>query len=197
MWAFRETATVVELLGYNMSEMIIVLPFYELGPLSRVLCDLSIDWSIKTVLQLADNVFDALSIVHEAQICHNDVKSANFLVSLRNGRMHAVLTDFGVCTLLDAANAVAGLDKNSVIGKTICYSSPEILEEGKRLPQVMRKARDVFAASVILNELVTRELAWSGSQFKPNDEVVTAVLAGQRPDTTPHSSLIDMSQAVE
>lgn len=61
--------------------MTILLPYFEHGPLSRVLVDASVEWSMQTVLQFSSNVFQALCVVHEASIVHNDVKSANFLVT--------------------------------------------------------------------------------------------------------------------
>lgn len=49
------------------------------------------------MIELARDIFEALSIVHEAGVVHCDVKSMNYLVRIEESRYFAVLTDFGVC----------------------------------------------------------------------------------------------------
>lgn len=139
--------------------MVVIIPHYPLGSLSRVITDETITlWDMTVAIRLARDVFDALQTIHEAGVVHNDIKSGNYLVA-DNGQLHAVLTDFGVCTILNDANLVAGLTINKVVGKTISYAAPELLVKPANFipiePQ-LRKARDIYAAALIWNELVTR-----------------------------------------
>lgn len=95
--------------------------------------------------------------MHEASIVHCDIKSQNFLVRRDQGKLRAVLTDFGVCRVLQTANVVAGLLVNSVNGRSIAYSSPELFSRSViALPYDADKKRDVYAGSIVLNELATR-----------------------------------------
>lgn len=76
-------------------------------------------------MQLSLDLFEALAVVHDFNIVHNDVKSANYLVRGQGADLHAVLTDFGVCTVLDDANKVQGMTINTVTGKTMAYAAVE------------------------------------------------------------------------
>lgn len=99
--------------------------------------------------------------------------------------MRAVLTDFGVCQVLASATTVTGLTINVVTGKSMAYSSPEILQP----PQVpltpdMLKKRDVYAGSCILNELVTRQMAWHPLPVGGHATITYKIFRGERPDMT-------------
>lgn len=113
---------------------------------------------------------------------HYDIKALNYLVKAdetKPGMYRAVLTDFGVCKILDGAVKVQGLTINMVKGRTQAYSPPELLKD-EPIAAELWPARDVFAATVVLNELVTRELAWKDMS---DSSIASAVLSGARPST--------------
>lgn len=179
MHYFKDQPSIIKLLAYNSSEMHIAMPLFELGPLSRVLADTSVNWTFDVVLQLACDVFEAQRVVHEASVVHCDIKSQNYLVKQDAGKYCAVLTDFGVCRVLSSANVVAGLQVNFVRGKSIAYSGPELFSTSViPLQADAEKKRDVYAGSVVLNELVTRQMAWKYPQVFTTDEVTRMVLTG-------------------
>lgn len=160
LWSFRNSENIISLLAFNSSDMLIAMPLFKLGPLSRVLQDVDIDWSMVIALQLGRDVFAAQVVVHDAGIVHCDIKSQNYLVRMDESKQYrAVLTDFGVCKLLANANSVSGLVTNTVTGKSINYSSPEVLLKTDLSPDQETK-RDVYAGVTVLNELVTRQQAW-------------------------------------
>lgn len=128
MFYFRNEPCIIKLLAFNLSEMQIVMPYFELGPLSSVLtsAETELAWNFDVVLQLSRDVFDSLTVIHAASVVHCDIKSQNYLVHKIDGRLRAVLTDFGVCQVLDGATIVSGMQLNTVNGKSIQYSAPEV-----------------------------------------------------------------------
>lgn len=137
------------------------------------------------ILQLAIDVFEALVVIHEAGVVHCDIKSQNYLVELTDGQLRAVLTDFGVCIVLNEASTVAGMALNTVKGKSVSYSAPEVWQSvnGQQLTPDYLKKRDVYAGAVILNELLTRQMAWKHPRNFSMQEIRQMVLAGERPLT--------------
>lgn len=110
------------------------------------------------VIQLATDVYSAITTVHAASVVHYDIKSLNYLVKADSSNpnlFRAVLTDFGVCKIMDAATKVEGMSINQVTGRTPAFTPPETL---MLLPitQELWPARDVYAGTVICNELMTR-----------------------------------------
>lgn len=71
---------------------------------------------------------------------------------------------------------------NQVTGRTPAFTPPETLLQQPISPELW-PARDVYAATVVVNELVTRQPAWSGNS---NEQVSQLVLAGERPQTQPY-----------
>lgn len=70
-----------------------------------------------------------------------------------------MLTDFGVCKVLSGAATVVGLTINSITGKTVAYSSPEILLQRDKhafIPNDKSMKRDVYAGAIVMNELLSR-----------------------------------------
>lgn len=158
------------------------MPFYELGPLSRLLTDMSVTaWTMSVVLRLAVDVFEVMTHIHDAGVVHSDIKSANYLIKLEQRQYRAVLTDFGVCRILSNATQVTGMQLNTVKGKTIAYSAPELHSERWKSLQISNAdlmKLDVYAGAVVMCDLITRQISWRGQS---QQVIVDAVLAGQRP----------------
>lgn len=134
--------------------------------------------------------FFAIATVHAASVVHYDIKSLNYLVKrdkLYDGMFHAVLTDFGICKILDEATTVQGMSFNAVTGRTPAFTPPETFNLVS-VPSALWPARDVYAGSIILNELLTREAAWHARPT--NIDIKSLVLAGERPPSTPTPQLI-------
>ncbi len=113
---------------------------------SRILCR---GTYLEGVVELAAHIADALAYVHEAGICHRDMKPSNVLLT-RTGR--PVLVDFNL-------SATRPADLTHAAG-TAPYMAPEQLEafdeHGGAFPNsVAGPAADVFSLGVMVYELLT------------------------------------------
>ncbi len=99
---------------------------------------------------LIHEVAEGLDAIHAAGLVHRDVKPANIIVSGRNDRMSAYLTDFG---LAKAATSDSGVTRTGEVIGSLDYLAPEQIE-GRRVDA----RTDVYALGCVLFELVTGEV---------------------------------------
>ncbi|MEV6834126.1 serine/threonine-protein kinase [Streptomyces sp. NPDC051133] len=120
-------------------------------------------------------IADALAASHADGVVHRDLKPANVLLMQLDGRMHPMLTDFGIARLADSP----GLTRTHEFVGTPAYVAPESAE-GR--PQT--SAVDVYGAGILLYELVTGHPPFSGSSAL---EVLHQHLSAEprRPSTVP------------
>ena len=105
---------------------------------------------LKTALQLAEEIADALDYAHGQGVVHRDIKPANILVT-ESG--HAKIADFGIAKLNLAHFTLPG----RVLG-TPAYMAPEQLSgEG------VDGRSDLFSLGVILYAMVTGHSPFQGS----------------------------------
>jgi hypothetical protein len=118
-------------------------------------------------VRIALDVVDALRSCHERGIVHGDVKPENILVSETNGRVHAMLIDFGAASV--ASDAGAELQPMT----TPLYAAPERLEGAK--PSV---SSDVYSLACVVYEAVCgkapRALSAEGSLVALDEVVPTS-----------------------
>ncbi len=96
---------------------------------------------------------EALAAVHAAGIVHRDLKPANLLLDHARPGAPVRLADFGIARLLDD---VAVTSSGSILG-TPGYVAPEVLRG-----EPLGPACDVYAVGVILYELVTGSVPFTG-----------------------------------
>ncbi|MER5643737.1 serine/threonine-protein kinase [Streptosporangium sp. NPDC002524] len=109
---------------------------------------------------------DGLAAVHAAGLVHRDVKPANVLVTRREGRLTALLSDFGI------ARSINGAAHTQPIG-TPAYLAPEIVVGRPPTP-----AADVYALGVTAYELLAGRPPFQAEHV---DALVRAHLEGAPP----------------
>jgi serine/threonine-protein kinase len=110
---------------------------------------LPIGHAIAVTLQVAK----ALAFAHQEGLVHRDVKPQNVLLS-QTGQ--AKVTDFGIARALD----VQGLTETGTVLGTSHYIAPE-QAHGERVGA----GTDVYSLAVVLYELLTGEVPFSGDNF--------------------------------
>lgn len=114
---------------------------------------------------LFNQMLDAVEALHKKGLIHRDLKPANFLGVKRQGKLHLLLSDFGIARCVDArSTALFGgtlTAEGGMVG-TPNYMAPEqFMEPRKKMPDGLSrpfkadKYTDVFALGVIFYELVT------------------------------------------
>ncbi|MBT2411146.1 serine/threonine protein kinase [Streptomyces sp. ISL-12] len=124
---------------------------------------------------LTAQIADALAASHADGVVHRDLKPANVLLKQDGGRLHPMLTDFGIARLADSP----GLTRTHEFVGTPAYIAPESAE-GR--PQT--SAVDIYGAGILLYELVTGRPPFSGGSAL---EVLHQHLSAEprRPSTVP------------
>lgn len=103
------------------------------------------------LLDLAQQVGDALATAHVAGVIHRDLKPENLLIT-ENGRVK--LADFGIARVPNA-----DLTKEGQFLGTPCYSAPETLRSGEYSEQ-----SDLFSFGAVLYEAASGERAFPGTE---------------------------------
>jgi len=103
------------------------------------------------LLDLAQQVGDALATAHVAGVIHRDLKPENLLITA-NGQVK--LADFGIARVPNA-----DLTKEGQFLGTPCYSAPETLRGGEYSEQ-----SDIFSFGAVLYEAATGERAFPGTE---------------------------------
>jgi serine/threonine protein kinase len=131
------------------------------------------------VKQIGIDICTALTTMHDAGIIHRDLKSRNIMLAERNGKMRAVLMDFGLAheTAPHSSGAETTLTTPGTFIGTPQYMAPEQFE-GK----AMSPATDIYATGIVIYELLTGK-----HPFAAASALEAAVLRGKKPE--PASSL--------
>ncbi len=115
------------------------------------------------ILQIMDQLLDALAAAHAQGVWHRDIKPANLLVTA-NGQVK--LTDFGIARIQDVE-----LTRVAAMIGTPGYMAPE-----QYMGEGINQRADIFAAGVLLYRMLTGRPAFSGSA-----EVVMYKILNEQP----------------
>lgn len=127
----------------------LVMEFVEGKTLKQYITD-SAPLPPSEAVDIMKQLTSAIAHAHQNQIIHRDIKPQNILM---DGTHHVKITDFGIAMALSATSFT---QTNSVLG-TVHYLSPEQARGG-----TATKKSDVYALGIVLYELLTGKLPFSG-----------------------------------
>jgi eukaryotic-like serine/threonine-protein kinase len=116
---------------------------------------------------LIEDMADALSAAHHAEVIHRDFKSGNVMLVNEANRDRAVVTDFGLARGLRESRSLTGA---GIVG-TADYMAPEQVKGEEITP-----ATDIYAMGVVMYEMATGQRPFTGdsdiavAQRHVNDE---------------------------
>jgi len=119
--------------------------------------------TVDDAIRLMLGILGGLQHLHENEIVHRDIKPANILLNDND----PLLADFGLARGLDLA-------QSSILGGTILYMSPELvdafLSQSSRTEKYERtEADDLWAAAVTFYEMIAGDVP-----FKSINEIVSS-----------------------
>ncbi|KAI3639647.1 hypothetical protein MIR68_002341 [Amoeboaphelidium protococcarum] len=178
---------VAQVIAYTPTPPCILMKYYQAGSLAdlisgtSIICD-RVDQCPKTPkvwLKIIGDVARGLQFIHNLQVAHCDIKSANILLDVTENhsiQVSAVITDFGLSRIVDSQSLLVKEFKVSKLkGGSYSYASPEVFmmlgsQKGDSIQSTsfgqlssiasVLKASDTFAFAVVLNECLNHRLAW-------------------------------------
>jgi len=136
----------------------------------------------REVLDIAIDVAEGLNAAHKADITHRDIKSQNIIVS---DDCPPKIIDFGIAK----QRGMTDITKDGTTLGTQCYMSPEQLHGSK-----IDKRSDIFSFGVVLYEMATGKLPFSG---KHDAEILYSVVNEEPiPITTLNPNMDDELQRI-
>ncbi|KAI1280678.1 Serine/threonine-protein kinase Nek8 [Halotydeus destructor] len=134
----------------NHGNLLIEMEFCDGGTLADFLCQLTQPLKEFEILIIFQQIVSAISYLHDRNIIHRDLKTANIFITQKTV---IKVGDLGIAKVVSTHNPYA----TSVIG-TPWYISPEMCE-GKRYT----KKTDIWALGCILYEIVCLHKTFEGS----------------------------------
>jgi len=167
---------IVQCLSFGFAEMnpYLVLEFVEAAEIEQLVWGHTPARRIRMAVKVILQVLEALQFAHKAGIIHRDIKPSNILGSLRNGKLHLKISDFGLAKFYETSG-YSGISSSGDICGSIPYMSPEQLLDSRSVgPEC-----DVYAAIVCLYRLLTREFPFPNGT--PTEAVQHRLTGNARP----------------
>jgi len=159
-------------MGVHNNQPFIVMEFLEGLALTDYMRDrlLSIPESVAITIQ----VLDALNAVHAKGVIHRDLKPDNIHILTKSGRQFVKILDFGISKLKTPEVQDMHLTRTGTVLGTPYYMAPE--QAAGKKDQDHRI--DIYAAGVILYEMLTLTLPYQGDNY---NALLAAILTEEAP----------------
>jgi serine/threonine protein kinase len=122
------------------------------------------------ISKFASQISEAVATLHHLGFAHCDLKPHNVMIDVCSEdpiiKYKCRLADFGLTQRLDDSHGqVKAFEFNSLPGLTVLYAAPEAIRHFRQHLMIVSRVdhyrrSDVYSLSVMLYELVVRQLAW-------------------------------------
>eukprot|EP00732_Lithocolla_globosa_P006972 Lithocolla_globosa_v1_NODE_8480_length_815_cov_5.605263.p1 type:complete len:177 gc:universal NODE_8480_length_815_cov_5.605263:647-117(-) len=174
MWSLSFHHNVISLLGYTKKPYSIITRLYDVD-LSRLIHNLSLPFSIGTVVSVTKQICSALEACHSLRIIHCDVKPSNILVEVHEDELNCVLCDFGIARAGEREGKVYGHKLSYINGLSPRYTAPEVWVSWRAqrindIPTAMKS--DVYSFGMVIWEMLARKLPFEGTSLEEMEVIV-------------------------
>jgi len=128
---------------------------------------------------------EALDALHREGLVHLDIKPANIFITSRGVK----LLDFGLARGLSAVDPASTQSSAGLLAGTPAYMAPEQVRS-----EPVDARTDIFAAGILLYELVTGERPFRGATFV---DVLQAVMTEHPPALSGSAALVAIDRVVQ
>jgi hypothetical protein len=190
---FSKEKYLAKLICFSEEPQTFVLKYYRYGTLNGFVfppnssLSVNCEYSLKNIFFIAEKLSWGYNLMHSRKIIHNAIKLDNILLDGdAEEPLYPVITDFGICKILDATDVVNGLVLCDIKAFTTYYAAPEVLYSfvAKHEKRKSNQKTDMYSFGVVLYELFTRTYMWkkfdvahviSGGLPETNLEIITSV----------------------
>ena len=130
------------------------------------------------IMAIGEDILRGLIDAHTAGIVHLDLKPSNVFLALKNGRVRAMVLDFGVCKV-DGVDTERLTATGESIG-TVAYMAPEQI----RGASAVDERADLYAFGVVVFEMLCGRLPHEGASQM---NILASKLEHEAPSVVEHS----------